>query len=50
MRILGINTYLHDTGAAMLEDGRITWAVTEEWLSRLHKDRRFPRLAIEGAL
>jgi carbamoyltransferase len=50
MRILGINTYLHDTGAAMLEDGRITWAVTEERLSRLHKDRRFPRLAIEGAL
>ena len=50
MRILGINTYLHDTAAAVLEDGRITWAVTEERLSRLHKDRRFPRLAIEGAL
>ena len=50
MKILGINTYLHDTAAAVLEDGRITWAVTEERLSRLHKDRRFPHLAIEAAL
>jgi carbamoyltransferase len=50
MRVLGINCYLHDTAAAMVEDGRVTWAVTEERLSRVHKDVGFPRHAIQSAL
>jgi len=50
MRILGINSYLHDTSAALFEGGRLTWAVTEERLSRTHKDSSFPRRSIEGAL
>jgi carbamoyltransferase len=50
MRVLGINCYLHDTSAALVEDGRITWAVAEERLSRIHKDNSFPHHAIRGAL
>jgi carbamoyltransferase len=50
MYVLGINTYLHDSSAALMKDGRVVFAAEEERLSRVHKDSRFPRLAIQAAL
>ncbi len=50
MKILGINCYLHDTSAALVVDGRVVFAAAEERFSRIKKDARFPRLAIEAAL
>ncbi len=50
MYVLGINSYLHDSSAALVEDGRVTFAVEEERLSRLKKDASFPVLSIEAAL
>ena len=50
MYVLGINSYLHDSSAALIEDGRVTFAVEEERLSRLKKDASFPVLSIQAAL
>jgi carbamoyltransferase len=50
MNVLGINCYLHDTSAALVKDGRVVFAAEEERFSRLKKDARFPRLAIQAAL
>ncbi len=50
MYVLGINTYLHDSSAALMKDGRVIFAAEEERLSRLKKDARFPRLAVQAAL
>jgi len=50
MNVLGINCYLHDSAAALYQDGRLVFAAEEERFSRLKKDARFPHLAIEAAL
>jgi carbamoyltransferase len=50
MYVLGINSYLHDSSAALMQDGRVVFATEEERLSRLKKDASFPRLAIQAAL
>lgn len=50
MNVLGINCYLHDSAAALYQDGRLVFAAEEERFSRLRKDARFPRLAIQAAL
>jgi len=50
MNILGINCYLHDSAAALYQDGQLVFAAAEERFSRLKKDARFPRLAIQAAL
>lgn len=50
MNILGINSYLHDSAAALYKDGELVFAAEEERFSRMKKDARFPRLAIEAAL
>ncbi|HEX2037240.1 MAG TPA: carbamoyltransferase [Chloroflexota bacterium] len=50
MIVLGINSYLHDTSAALIRDGKVVFAIEEERLSRLKKDARFPKLAIQAAL
>lgn len=50
MNVLGINCYLHDTSVALIRDGRVVFAATEERFSRLKKDARFPRLAVRAAL
>jgi carbamoyltransferase len=50
MNVLGINCYLHDTSAALIQDGRIQFAAQEERFSRIKKDARFPSLAIAAAL
>ncbi|MBI2761109.1 MAG: carbamoyltransferase [Chloroflexi bacterium] len=48
--VLGINCYLHDSSAALLQDGQIVFAAAEERYSRTKKDARFPCLAIRAAL
>jgi carbamoyltransferase len=50
MHVLGINSYLHDSSAALIKDGRVIFAAEEERFSRIKKDARFPRLAILAAL
>jgi carbamoyltransferase len=50
VNILGINCYLHDASAALIQDGRIVFAGEEERFSRIKKDARFPRLSIQAAL
>jgi carbamoyltransferase len=48
--ILGINCHAHDASAALLEDGRVVFASTEERFSRIKKDRGFPVRTIHTAL
>jgi carbamoyltransferase len=48
--VLGVNSYLHDSSAALLADGRLVFAAEEERLSRVKKDGRFPTLAIQACL
>jgi carbamoyltransferase len=50
MNILGINSYLHDSSAALYQDGKLVFAAEEERFSRIKKDVSFPRLAIQAAL
>ncbi|HLF79379.1 MAG TPA: carbamoyltransferase C-terminal domain-containing protein [Dehalococcoidia bacterium] len=50
MYVLGINSYLHDSSAALFRDGKLVFAAEEERLSRIKKDARFPQLAIKAAL
>src|SRR5688572_5561739 len=50
MNVLGINCYLHDTSAALISNGRVVFAAEEERFSRIKKDARFPKLAIQAAL
>jgi carbamoyltransferase len=48
--VLGINCHAHDSSAALMVGGRLTFAAAEERFSRIKKDRSFPRLAIRAAL
>jgi carbamoyltransferase len=59
MRIVGINGHTarepnkgitHNSGATLIEDGRIVVAIEEERLSRLKNDKRFPTLALDAVL
>jgi carbamoyltransferase len=50
MRILGISCFYHDAAVASIDDGRITFAIHEERLSRCKHDAALPRLAIRAAL
>ena len=38
MRILGLHVETHDTGAALIESGKIITAINEERLSRIKMD------------
>jgi len=49
MRILGISTS-HDSGAALIEDGRIISAINEERLQRIKLFWGIPKLAIKEVL
>jgi carbamoyltransferase len=49
MKVLGIEAYT-DSGAAIVEDGRILAAVNEERLCRMKLVKGFPRLAIREVL
>ncbi len=50
MYVLGINSYLHDSSAALYRDGRLVFATEEERLSRVKKDARYPVRSIDAAL
>jgi carbamoyltransferase len=50
MLLLGIHAVGHDTSAALVEGGRVLFAVEEERLSRKKHDGSFPRRAIRAAL
>jgi carbamoyltransferase len=50
MRILGVSCFYHDAAVASIDDGRITFAIHEERLSRCKHDAALPRLAIRAAL
>ena len=49
-KILGVSCFYHDAAVASLDDGRITFAIHEERLSRCKHDAALPRLAIRAAL
>ncbi|MEO8368593.1 MAG: carbamoyltransferase N-terminal domain-containing protein [Candidatus Solibacter sp.] len=49
-KILGVSCFYHDAAVASLDDGRITFAIHEERLSRCKHDASLPRLAISAAL
>ena len=46
MNILGLVTLTHDTGAALLEDGEISWVLEEERHSREKHTMWFPRYSL----
>jgi carbamoyltransferase len=48
--ILGLNSFHADSGAALLRDGELVAAVTEERLSRIKHFAGFPALAIKEVL
>jgi carbamoyltransferase len=59
MKILGINGYTardpdkgitHNSGAAWIEDGRITAAIDEERMSRNKNDKHFPFMTVDALL
>ncbi len=50
MRILGISAFHRDSAAALLMDGRIVAAASEERFSRVRHDARFPEAAIAYCL
>jgi carbamoyltransferase len=49
-RILGISAYYHDSAAALLEDGKIIAAASEERFSRTKGDAGFPTQAVAYCL
>ena len=50
MRVLGISAFYHDSGAALVSDGRIVAAAQEERFSRKKFDARFPHHAVAYCL
>ncbi len=50
MNILGLSSFYHDSGAALVCDGRIVAAAQEERFSRIRHDAGFPRRAIDACL
>jgi carbamoyltransferase len=50
VNVLGINYYAHESSAALIQEGRVTFAASEERFSRIKKDVAFPRRAIQAAL
>ncbi len=49
MRILGIVSETHDSGLALVEDGKPVLVLEEERLSRLKHSQDFPRMAVAAA-
>jgi len=51
MITLGLNySQMHDSSACLVQDGELLFAVTEERISRVKHDARFPALAIQSCL
>ncbi len=50
MKILGVLVHSHDTSVALIEDGKVLYAASEERFSRLKMDKRPPLKALENCL
>ena len=50
MKILGLSAFYHDSAAALIIDGEIISAVSEERFTRKKHDKEFPRNSIEYCL
>lgn len=50
LKILGLSAFYHDSAAAVVEDGRIVFAVHEERLTRKKQDSSFPVQSIKACL
>jgi carbamoyltransferase len=50
MRILGIASETHDSGIAIVEDGKPVLVIEEERLSRIKHTQRFPAAALAAAI
>lgn len=53
MKIIGLTSHVtgnHDASVALLEDGKVTFAISEERISRIKHDNHFPVNAILEAL
>ena len=50
MLVLGISSFYHDSGACLIEDGKIKIAVQEERFTRIKHDNSFPHNAIKECL
>jgi len=50
MYILGISAFYHDAAAALVKDGKLVAAASEERFSRKKHDERFPFHAIDYCL
>lgn len=48
--ILGLNNLSHDTSAALIEDGKVLFAIEEERLNKEKHTRTFPLEAVEACL
>lgn len=48
--ILGLNNLSHDTSAALVEDGKVLFAIEEERLNKEKHTRAFPLEAVEACL
>ena len=50
MLVLGISSFYHDSGAALVKDGKILSAVQEERFTRIKHDNSFPYNSINHCL
>ncbi|MCW5830030.1 MAG: carbamoyltransferase [Deltaproteobacteria bacterium] len=50
MNILGISCWYHDSAAALVQDGRVVGAASEERFTRKKHDEEFPQNAVEYVL
>ena len=48
--VLGVNAFSHDAAAALIVDGRLVFAASEERYDRVRHSRAFPRGAVRAAL
>src|SRR3989344_9153389 len=50
MYILGISAFYHDSAAALIQDGKVIFAVEEERFTRIKHDNAFPFQAVKACL
>ena len=50
MRIMGMVSHTHDTGVALINDGRLEIVLEEERLNRDKKTKKFPAMSLDAAL
>lgn len=50
MNIIGISAYFHDSSCALIQDGKLVAAISEERLSRIKNDARLPIRAFRECL